>query len=103
MRTLDYIQDARIIIQPKTGSPDSVDVYVITKDLFSINGAINRASTGKFKATVEDANLFGVGQSLAATVLIEKDRVPVSGVGLSYTKFNIGHSFIDAISRLFKY
>jgi hypothetical protein len=96
LRTLDYIQDARIIIQPKTGSPDSVDVYVITKDLFSINGVLNNATTGKFKAKVEDVNLFGVGQSVQATVLVEKDRAPATGVGLMYTKFNVGHSFIDA-------
>ncbi|MEO8712067.1 MAG: hypothetical protein ABI405_08095 [Parafilimonas sp.] len=96
LRSLDYIQDARIIIQPKTGSPDSVDVYVITKDFFSINAVINQASTGKFKARVEDANLFGVGQSLQATVLVQKDRDPASGVGLRYTKFNVAHSFIDA-------
>ena len=96
LRTLDYIQDARIIIQPKTGSPDSVDVYVITKDLFSINGVINNASTGKFRGRVEDVNLFGAAQSLSATVLIEKDRAPAAGVGLSYTKFNVEHTFIDA-------
>jgi hypothetical protein len=96
LRTIDYIQDARIIIQPKTGSPDSVDVYVITKDLFSINGVINNASTGKFKARAEDVNLFGAAQSLQATVLVQKGRVPVTGVGLMYTKFNIAHSFIDA-------
>ncbi|MEP6465244.1 MAG: hypothetical protein ABJB05_03015 [Parafilimonas sp.] len=96
LRSLDYIQDARIIIQPKTGSPDSVDVYVITKDLFSINGELNQASTGKFKAKLEDVNLFGAAQSLQATVLVQKNRSPASGVGLMYTKFNVAHSFIDA-------
>ncbi|WP_245751368.1 BamA/TamA family outer membrane protein [Parafilimonas terrae] len=96
LRTLDYMQDARIIIQPKTGSPDSVDVYVITKDLFSINGVLNRASTGRFKATAEDVNLFGAAQSLRLTFLAEKEREPTAGIGLSYTKFNIAHSFIDA-------
>ncbi|MEP6682746.1 MAG: hypothetical protein ABJA35_05770 [Parafilimonas sp.] len=96
LRSLDYIQDARIIIQPKTGSPDSVDVYVITKDLFSINGELNQASTGKFKAKIEDVNLFGVAQSLQASVLVEKNRSPASGVGLMYRKYNVAHSFIDA-------
>lgn len=96
LRSLDYIQDARIIIQPKTGSPDSVDVYVITKDLFSINGVLNNASPGKFRARVEDANLFGAAQSLQASVMIEKDRAPATGFGLMYTKYNVSHSFIDA-------
>jgi hypothetical protein len=96
LRTLAYIQDARIIIQPKTGSPDSVDVYVITKDLFSINFVLNQATTGKFKARIEDVNLFGAAQSLQATVLVQKNRSPATGVGLMYTKFNIAHSFIAA-------
>jgi len=48
LRTLPYIQDARIIIQPKIGTPDSVDVYVITKDFFSINGELHEASTNAF-------------------------------------------------------
>jgi hypothetical protein len=95
LRSLDFIQDARIIVQPKTGSPDSVDVYVITKDLFSINGVINQASTGKFRGSIEDANLFGMGQSLQASILIEKDREPATGIGLMYTKYNLAHSFIN--------
>ncbi len=96
LRTLDYIQDARIIIQPKTGSPDSVDIYVITKDLFSINFVLNQATADRFKAKVEDVNFLGAAQSLQATVLVEQGRVPTVGVGLVYTKFNIAHSFIDA-------
>jgi len=95
LRSLDFIQDARIIVQPKTGSPDSVDVYVITKDLFSINGVINQASNSKFRGYIEDANLFGIGQSLRASILIEKDREPATGIGLMYTKYNLAHSFVD--------
>jgi hypothetical protein len=95
LRSLDFIQDARIIVQPKTGSPDSVDVYVITKDLFSINGVINQASNSKFRGSIEDANLFGMGQSLQASILIEKDRKPATGIGLMYTKYNVAHSFVD--------
>lgn len=96
LRTLDFIQDARIIIQPKTGSPDSVDVYVITKDLFSINGTLNNISSEKFRAKVEDVNLFGAAQSLYAAILVEKDRAPATGMSFGYTKFNVAHSFIDA-------
>ncbi len=96
LRTLDYIQDARIIVQPKTGSPDSVDVYVITKDLFSINGQLQNLSPGIFKGTIEDANLFGIGQKLSLTYLWEKKRDPESGYSITYTKENVAHSFIDA-------
>ena len=58
LRSLDYIQDARILVEPVNSSPDSVDVYVITKDLFSLNGEVNNLSPGKFKGKVGDVNTF---------------------------------------------
>jgi hypothetical protein len=76
LRSLDYIQDARIIVKPITGAQDSVDIYVITKDFFSLNGQLNNASPGKFKAKVGDVNLFGAAQNLQGSILIEKDRSP---------------------------
>ena len=96
LRTLPYIQDARIIIQPKTGSPDSVDVYVITKDLFTINAQLHNGSTKKFRASVEDDNLFAIAQRLRIDFSWEKDRAPATGFGVYYTKYNIAHSFADA-------
>ncbi len=96
LRTLPYIQDARIIIQPKTGSDDSVDVYVFTKDLFTINGDLHNASTNRFRASIEDANLFAVGQKLHFDLSVEEKRSPSTGFGIFYTKYNIAHTFIDA-------
>ncbi len=90
LRSLDYIQDARIVVKPVENylSNDSVDVYVITKDFFSL-------STGKFKAKLEDVNIAGAGQSVQVSTLIEKNRNPVSGFGLMYTNYNIGRTYID--------
>jgi hypothetical protein len=96
LRSLDYIQDARILVQPVNSSPDSVDLYVITKDLFSLNGEVNNLSPGKFKGKVGDVNLLGAAQNLQANILIQKDRDPVFGAGIMYTKYNIKNSFIDA-------
>ncbi|HYK43545.1 MAG TPA: hypothetical protein VEV83_00150 [Parafilimonas sp.] len=96
LRSLDYIQDARIIVKPITGTQDSVDVYVITKDFFSLNGQLNNASPGKFKAKVGDVNLFGAAQNLQGAILIEKDRSPAIGTGIMYTKYNVAGTFIDA-------
>jgi outer membrane protein assembly factor BamA len=76
LRSLDYIQDARIVVKPIAGSQDSVDIYVITKDFFSLNGQLNNASPGKFKARVGDVNLLGAAQNLQGTILVQKDRSP---------------------------
>ncbi len=96
LRSLDYIQDARILIQPIDGATDSVDVYVITKDLFSLNGEVNDLSTGTFRGKIGDVNLLGAAQNLQANILLQNLRSPAFGAGLMYTKYNIKNSFIDA-------
>ncbi len=96
LRSLDYIQDARILVIPVDSLADSVDVYVVTKDLFSLNGELSNLSPGKFKGKIGDVNLLGAAQNLQATILVQKDRNPTAGAGLMYTKYNIKNSFIDA-------
>ena len=95
LRSLEYIQDARIVVKPILGSQDSVDVYVITKDLFSMTGQLNNVSTGKFKAQAGDVNLMGGAQNLQGTIMVQKNRDPAFGFGLRYTKYNVLHSFTD--------
>ncbi len=96
LRSLDYVQDARILVTPVENTIDSVDIYVVTKDFFSLNGEVNNLSPGKFKGKIGDVNLFGAAQNLQASILIQKDRNPTAGAGLMYTKYNIKNSFIDA-------
>ncbi|QEC70117.1 hypothetical protein FRZ67_03090 [Panacibacter ginsenosidivorans] len=96
LRSLDYIQDARIIVKPITGNKDSVDIYVITKDLFSLTGELNDLSTTKFKCKVADANVAGMGQRVQLTTLWEKDRTPGFGYELLYSKNNIANTFVNA-------
>jgi hypothetical protein len=95
LRTLDYIQDARILVTQVLGDPDSVDVAIVTKDFFSISFDLSQASPGRFKGKVSDANLFGMGQKLEMAVLLDKDRTPGFGYDLRYTKNNMGGSFIN--------
>lgn len=96
LRSLDYIQDARIFVKSIKGMSDSVDVYVITKDLFSLTGELNDLSTTKFKAKIADANVAGMGQRVQLTTLWEKERKPAFGYELLYSKNNIANTFINA-------
>jgi hypothetical protein len=73
-----------------------VDVYVITKDLFSLTGELNDLSTTKFKGKIADANVAGMGQRVQLTTLWEKDRRPGFGYELLYSKNNIANTFINA-------
>lgn len=96
LRSLDFIQDARILVKPVWGSPDSVDLVVITKDLFSITGSASANGISKVKARVAETNLMGMGQRVQISTLFDRRRDPVFGYELLYTKNSIARSFVNA-------
>ncbi len=96
IRSLEYIHDARFIVDTVEGATDSVDVTVITKDLFSIAGGMEADGLNRISANVYDANLAGMGQRLELTGLYAKTRENHFGFGGYYRKNNMFHTFIDA-------
>jgi len=96
LRTLNFIQDARIEIDPIPGEPDSVDLEVITKDLFSISGQIDGASNNNFKVQASESNFLGMGQKIEGTALFQTDRSPAFGYELLYSKSSVANSFVNA-------
>lgn len=96
LRTLNFIQDARILVNYIPGNNDSVDIVVITKDLFSLTAELSDLSADRFKGRIGDANVLGMGQSVRFTTLVDQKRTPHFGYELLYTKSNIGNSFINA-------
>ena len=96
LRTLEYIQDARIIVDTIDGNPDSVDITVYTKDLFSIGGGGSSQGANHITANLYDANLVGMGQRVDVSELYDRNRHPNWGFGGAYRKDNVGGSFIDA-------
>src|SRR5580704_16539475 len=64
IRSLNFIQDARILVAPLPNNTDSVDLVVIVKDLFSINGALGElnASPPGIRSNISEANFLGMGQ-----------------------------------------
>ena len=96
IRSLEYINDVRIYIDSIPGNPDSVDVRVYTKDLFSIGGGAGAQGVRMATAQLYDANLGGMGQRLELSGLYNRDRSPVQGGGAFYRKNNVGHTYIDA-------
>jgi len=96
IRTREYIQDARIIVMSIPNNPDSVDITVFTKDLFSIAGGAASNVLNHINADVYDANLAGMAQRLEVSGLYDHNRNPNFGYGGLYRKDDIAHSFIDA-------
>ena len=95
LRSLNFIQDARIKVKPIRGRKDSVDIEVTTKDLFSITGSLDVDGLQRVRARVRENNLMGLGQGLQYTALFDKNRSPVYGYEIEYTKNSIANTFIN--------
>jgi hypothetical protein len=96
LRSLEYINDARILVDTIANEPDSIDLLVITRDFLSINAQLSDATTDRFKAKISNVNIMGMGQKVQFTALIEKARDPDFGFELLYAKSNIANTFINA-------
>src|SRR6201999_4256376 len=100
IRSLNFIQDARILVVPQTDSAatDSVDLVVVVKDLFSISGALGElnASPAGIRSNISEANFLGMGQSDQLGVNLEANRYPHFGPQLLYGMTNIGGTFVNA-------
>ena len=98
IRSLNYIQDARILVNYLPENPDSVDLVVVVKDLFSIAGAVGSlgVTPASIRGDISEANFLGMGQRIQAGIILEQNRYPNFGYQLLYSKSNIGNTFVNA-------
>lgn len=96
LRDLDFLLDAKFYIIPLKHTKDSVDVVVLTRDVFSLGGTINPANPSRTKFRLYDANLAGWGQRLQFNGMIEPDRDPNFIYEFLYRKNSIAGTFINA-------
>jgi hypothetical protein len=94
LRDLDFILDAKFYVVP-VRSTDSVDVIVLTRDVFSLGASFNPSSPTKTKLRIVDTNLGGAGQRVQFTGLIQDGRHPAFGYETIYKKNSIGGSFVN--------
>jgi hypothetical protein len=88
IRDLDFILDCRFVVTPVPGT-DSVDVTVVTRDVFSLGVRIGGSIPTAPRIGVYDANLFGRGQRTEVNALLDPTRDPPVGVSLFYRKSSI--------------
>ncbi len=94
LRTLEYLRDAIIKVVPDDDS-DSVDVVVLTRDVFSIGGKLTISRTNKGDAEITEENFGGSGNKFSIVGLYDKERNQGYGVGAEYMLRNIQGSFIN--------
>jgi hypothetical protein len=90
------MKDARIYVRPIAHNPDSVDLLVVTRDVFSLGGSFSPSFPTKVDASIQDINVGGRGQTFQYGQLFDSNRKPKTGYKLFYQVNNIKGSFIDA-------
>jgi len=95
IRELPYIRDARFLINPIPGSPDSIDVIVLTKDLIplGLSAELSRPDAGS--ASIGYYNIFGYGHQFETTAYWDGRYSPFLGYKLLYGIPNLQGSYIS--------
>jgi hypothetical protein len=88
LRDKDFILDSRIQVIPIENS-DSVDLKVVTRDVFSFGGTLGGNIPSAPRIGIYDANVNGRGQRIELTTLIDPERDPTFGYSLLYRKSSI--------------
>ena len=97
LRRTQHILDARVLVNEQTSTQDSVDIIVITKDVFSISGsgAFN-TNTGAGRIGLNDINFLGLGHQFRNVYQFGLDSVRRSWTySGSYSVDNIYNSYIS--------
>jgi hypothetical protein len=94
LRSIGFIQDSRIIVRQVAA--DSVDLIVVTKDLFAYSPYIGGISPFRQRFGLSNINVLGTGQRLAFTALHDTRRDPGFGYEVGYSYNNIAGSFFNA-------
>ncbi len=95
LRDLPYIQDARIIAFPLVNDSNSVDLYVITKDVFPFGGSLQFKSANAYDASATIENINDMGNAFNVYHNFDINRKDKAGWGVNYMARNILGSFID--------
>ncbi len=95
LRSLSYLQDAKIEIKICKTDSKQVDVTVYYKDVFPL-GVAGDASTNEVFVALQDNNLLGTGQQLNIENYYDLSRKPHYGCGVEYMKRNLLGSFFNA-------
>jgi hypothetical protein len=94
LRDQPFILESRIVVTPVPGT-DSVDLTVITRDVFSIGGSVGGSFPSAPIFKLYDANIDGRGQGFEFDILLDGNRTPKTGIAVAYTKSSFLGSLAD--------
>jgi hypothetical protein len=98
LRTLLFILDARIYGVVRKSQPDIVDIYVVTKDVFSKSVKLNIGANNVLNIALEEINMFGLGQRFYNNIILSTERKV--GFETQYTVYNLYGSYLRGDIKL---
>ena len=93
LRDLSFIMDARFISRPITGSPDSVDLLLLTQDKLPIGIEAEITKSTLAFLGISHHNVLGFGHQFTATSYFDAENAPLMGYRLSYGVANMVGTF----------
>ncbi|MEP0985245.1 hypothetical protein [Ekhidna sp.] len=95
IRSLSYIEDARIILTYDPNNLGSVRADVIVKDRFPWTIDLSSDDNDGYRAGFTNQNILGTGNEFGVGYLLNRNEIPTHGYDAHYTIRNIKNSFID--------
>ncbi len=99
LRETAFIQEAMVRVVPVEGSADSVDVQVLTRDVWSIGAGYTWITEDRHRVKLYERNLGGYGQTIQWEGTIELSRERKIDHTIYYGAPNIYGTFIDGSVR----
>ena len=93
LRELPYIDDARIIVVPVSGS--EADIIVVTKDIYSLGAKASLSGVDKGSLSLFEKNIFGMGHEFGVELPWDSEFSDTPGFGVNYKINNISRSFAN--------
>jgi hypothetical protein len=94
LRSLPYVKDARVLIEPI--DDDAVNVVVLVKDNWSLYPEIHVLNIDRWRLKVTEKNFLGFGHEFFNELRYNSRNTREFGYRGLYRVRNIGHSFITA-------
>lgn len=95
IRSLPYIEDARIIVTYDPNNLGSVRADVIVKDRFPWTIDLSSDENSGYRVGFTNQNILGTGNEFGVGYLLNRNEVPTHGYDAHYTVRNIKNSFIN--------
>jgi len=95
LRGLQHIKDARFIVRPGDGTSDSVDVVVLTQDLWSKGFDVSMESINSVGIELFDNNFMGLGHKFQTNFIFDYFKRSNPGIETFYKLNNLRGTFID--------